>query len=567
MGTRARWSNPDDRTWLELSARLTKAAHRISGRTDVVVEIHPGTAPTAGRGGYLPERATVVIAADEVLQRNVDDPRVVDVASDHARARWWKLYAALIDHALHARHTPGAWPSHPASQTRRWAEVLDDQRIWAAGVRHRPATRVWLRQRLSELIARDRDHLKYPHADIVVLGARAAGVLEPGEVTRVRHSLLMTLGISTFGRVEAILRQAIALGDDDVAEMLNLGAALSRLVDDASDGQGGRSTLAEDAARVVGTQARAVVDAPRSTGDDPQRQSERQTREYAARANQRVFQRQSEPPPNVTRHAPNTAQQRRARALARQLRTAAVADPELRGVSQLVPPGRLRSGELMRRDAQVAARAPITARPWLLTRRHTPKSPKMAIGLSWDTSRSQSALHPVLCEFAWALAHAVSATGGQMAAVGWNNRASAVTWPGRRPLEIVEPPCGGGSRGCPDSLRALSGALAWHRSDQPRVLIVMTDARVPNARMVDDEVAALMAAGVMVLWVTDHPDHWCPRGVHVIVTRPDSLIEDVGVRLAAMVKQWGHDRPPQYASGSICCDDERREEPSASHER
>jgi hypothetical protein len=183
----------------------------------------------------------------------------------------------------------------------------------------------------------------------------------------------------------------------------------------------------------------------------------------------------------------------------------------------------------MRREAQRAAGAEVTAEPWLQPRRREVDQPPLRVGLSWDVSRSQSPVHSRMADLAWALAWAMAHIDGELAAVAWNSTTFPVVWPGRVPEEVVEPDCGGGSSACPQSLRALDGALDLRRVSGARMLIVATDGRLPARRFVNDEVWSLARIGVSVLWVTPEPDPYRPPGASaVVVTDPDSLVSTLG---------------------------------------
>jgi hypothetical protein len=134
-----------------------------------------------------------------------------------------------------------------------------------------------------------------------------------------------------------------------------------------------------------------------------------------------------------------------------------------------------------------------------------------------------------MADLAWALAWAMAQVSGELAAVAWNSRARPVAWPGRVPVDVVEPGCSGGSSACPESLRALDGALDLRAGSGARVVVVTTDGRIANRRSVLDEVRSLVESGVVVLWVTHQPDPRTPSGAqNVVITDPATLVATVG---------------------------------------
>lgn len=215
--------------------------------------------------------------------------------------------------------------------------------------------------------------------------------------------------------------------------------------------------------------------------------------------------------------------------LAGELRRARFRAEDVTRVPRGRPPGRLRLAEAMRREAQLAAGAEITARPWLEQRRRSVEFPRLTVGLSWDISRSRSEIHAAMADFAWVLARAVRDIGASMAAIAWNSALTPVVWPGRVPDAVREPACSGPSTGCPQSLRALDGALGLSGAPGARMAVVATDGRIGNRRLVREEVASLAAAGVTVVWLTPRPDPLAPRGATpVVVPDTDRLIREVG---------------------------------------
>jgi hypothetical protein len=316
-----------------------------------------------------------------------------------------------------------------------------------------------------------------------VLGLAAAGVLSEREAAPVRAGLDRMLG------------EGPALG---IGQVPDGSAALAASLDDAFAEVA--SAAADLAARRVGGRP-----APSSEGSGAQR------RVLARAVGAGLFdpgRRRS----RLSVREPDEVLRRQARALAADLRRARYRAPHTATVRSQLPPGRLHLAELLRQDAQRAARAAPTARPWRQLRRRDVEQPPLRVGLSWDVSRSRAESHQDMADLAWVLAWAMAHSAGTLAAVAWNSRVVPVVWPGRLPAAVVEPVCEGRSGGCAQSVRALDGVLDLADDRGLRVLVVSTDLSIGNRRFVDDEMGDLARRGVQTLWVTPEPDPRTPPG-------------------------------------------------------
>lgn len=244
----------------------------------------------------------------------------------------------------------------------------------------------------------------------------------------------------------------------------------------------------------------------------------------------------------VAERTATPAAQEQARRLTWALRRA-----QFRGVTRsttpaITPPGRMRMDEIMRRHAQQDAGTRITARPWRRTHRREVPRPPLTVGFSGDVSGSMQRWQQVVADTAWAVGQAVTHLAGTVAAVAWNTDVAPTVRPGEHPRQVREALCGGGSAGCPLSLRALDGALRLTTNpDGARVVVVVTDGALGDTYpQINVEIARLARCGVRVLWVTPHVDHNVANdATNLVLADPGRFGERIGQALVDMLAQAG----------------------------
>lgn len=537
------WLAPAADAWIELSARLQRVVTARSGRSDVVVRIAPRAVDDgpAWSGCYRHDLAEVRLDARRVLDRRRDDPRCIDLSHGADRDAHPLLVGAVCLAAAHAAHTTWDLPVDADPRLLRAIHLIERLRVAAGRLRVHKADRRWLRA-AARMLAPDDAIWAAPG----VIGLSLADVLTGREAEPTRAGLAATMGENGVRDIERVLRDAIALADDRRDELIRCAEELVTVLGLAGppaegpptaaatgDGDAGRDTPGHGPGAVLGQVADAAREPSRLVGVGVSPARLRRDIDDAERQNARAASRATFETPRSAAHAvhrtPHPVLCGQARALADALRRARYRAPAVTAVPSATPPGVLRLSEAMRREAQRSAGAEVTARPWLRARRREVEQPPLRVGLSWDISRSRSSMHARMADLAWALAWAMAHIEGELAAVAWNSAAYPVAWPGRVPDAVVEPVCRGGSSACPQSLRALDGALGLRQATGVRLVIVATDGRLTNRRLVQDEVHSLVRSGVIVLWVTPEPDPRRPPAVpNIVLSEPDNLVPTLG---------------------------------------
>lgn len=249
---------------------------------------------------------------------------------------------------------------------------------------------------------------------------------------------------------------------------------------------------------------------------------------------------------SITEMAPDPDSINQARRMTVALRRAQFRETSRALVRSQTPPGRMNMRELTRRQSQVDTNMEITAVPWSRLRRRVNNVPPIYLGVSVDASASMNAYQRPASSLAWAVAQATRHLPGRVASVAWNSKPVALTVPGRVSNTVPVARASGTSEGCPASLLALQGALDMYPdTDGIKVIIVVTDADLPNRREVEDRVESLLRQDVYTIWVTvktmrSHSTFVPPAAaIHVPLQNASEYGDKVGEALCRLALQVG----------------------------
>ncbi|ACU75696.1 conserved hypothetical protein [Catenulispora acidiphila DSM 44928] len=549
--------------WLALSADLTDAVGDISSRDDLIVKAVPATAIGAP-AMFTPAKATVEI--DRLCFGGVD-PESIRAHLPSDRYRYPNAWGGLVHEAAHANHstwTPADVPTLPSNAVAA-AILLEESRIEAAHLVDRPQDRVWLRAGTvnivwPELSAHEvTDGAVAGRAAALVLARVDAGVLTQQETEPLRAAAEAALGRDVLAQLEIIWRRAHMLEDNEREALLDLGAAWCEAMGDEPDalaptsagtscssanspatGSAGASTagdLVSEAIVAAVEEVAATVDAAvktASAGDaaEANRAAAKHVHSIkGARAAKQVFGRDS----SRTRTRPPTPEERgAAAALAKQLRAASWRNRSTTLVSAELPPGRLRMRGAMVRDAQRAAGAIPTAKPFTAVVRRAVDHPPLRMGIAVDTSGSMSSAEGPLASAAWIIAAAVSAADpkSQTATVTYGDRrVKALTKPGKAPAGVPVFKTGGGDERFCEAIDVLDAGLGLSQPGTARLVVIVSDGfyYVDERREGAKRVTQLIGSGCAVLWLTLTGRSDVMRGAtEVVVADPPKAIAEIG---------------------------------------
>jgi hypothetical protein len=574
------------RPWLAISAALTSQVGVLAGRDDLTVTCAPG----AGRGSpgvFIPALAAIEIDGTHLGHA----PGTCDPTRPSDRERYPALWGVFTHEAAHARHsrwpqtrpnpaTPTPIPSPgPSSGAREQAAVeaamlLEESRIEAAHLRHRPGDRRWLRASATQLILADFTPAPNPQqatggqapqpraamtpwdaarAAALLLARVSAGVLDPDETSALAAEVEKILGGSRLSALAALWHIAHTTADDDHEAMLELGARWCTILgadpgqplpDDTEenneqDGSGEPSALTKAITTTLAAVAAAdtppAPPGPKAPNKARQRQEERRARGRAEQAARQVFAPGGNGggPTAITGTRPPTrAEQTAARQLARHLRAAAHRERAAITVTSATPPGRLRMRGALAADAQRAAGATPTAEPFSRTVHRNVPAPPLRVGIACDVSGSMDAVTAPVASAAWILAKAVShVPDARSATVIFGARVRPVTYPGRTPARVREFTATDWGHEFCHAVDALDAALELSRSGAARLLVIVSDGYFDEEEYTSGQarITRLIASGCGVLWLAPDDDDRIMRGAHAVtLTNPAEAAGAIG---------------------------------------
>jgi hypothetical protein len=375
-------------------------------------------------------------------------------------------------------------------------------------------------------------------AAALILAREDAGILESAEAKPVAQAVAAAIGEEKLGQLRQVWREAHRTRDDDAKGMVRLGRRWCRILGvqpdqpapkaDPSEAGGTPSPVAsavgEATARVEdASKAEFAPPAPVPPGAAEVREAEKKARRQAGDASARVFARDpgdgSGGTTGTTRE-PTAEEQAAARRLRRALREASAGGRAETKVSSATPPGRLRMRHAMAADAQRAAGAMPTAKPFTRVERRRVPAPPLAVGVMCDVSGSMTAFTGPVASTAWILARATaSLPAARTATVTYGRDVRPVTYPGATPARVAEFSAAGKYEDFTRAVNALDGALGLSRPGATRILVIVSDGRYKGTQHADGQklITRLAASGCLVIWIAPSDTANTMTGAKVVI--------------------------------------------------
>jgi hypothetical protein len=545
-----------DAAWLAFSAKMTAQVPAIADRPDLTVTVAPG----AGRGApacFIPASAEIEVNADHLGV----DPATADPANPADRERYPALWGATVHECAHAAHSRWRAPKGTDAAWSAAATAPEESRIEARQVTRRPADRAWLRACTCQIVIGDFTAAAAPPASAAEAGQAAAlilaredaGILETAEAEPVAKAVAAVIGEGKLGQLRQVWREAHRTRDDDARGMVRLGRRWCRILGVQPDQPAPKADPSEaggppsPVASAVGEATARVEDAARAEFAPPSfppgaaeaREAENKARRQAGDAAARVFDRDpaggSGGTTGVTRE-PHEDEQAAARRLARALREASAGGRTETVISSATPPGRLRMRHAMAADAQRAAGAMPTARPFTRVERRRVPAPPLAVGLACDVSGSMSGFTGPVASTAWVLARATaSLPAARTATVTYGRQVRPVTWPGAVPARVAEFSAAGNREDFTTAVSALDGALGLSRPGSTRILVIVSDGRYKGTQHADGQklITRLAASGCLVIWIAPSDTANTMTGARVVILADPAATSQAVARAVA----------------------------------
>ena len=532
-------ARPATGPWLAFSAALTAQVPPIAGRDDLTVTC----TPRAGHGApacFLPKYAHIEVDGTHLGV----DPATADPANLADRERYPALWGATVHECAHAAHSRWRAPKGTNAAWSAAATALEESRIEARQVTRRPGDRAWLRACTCQIVIGDFTAAAAPPASAAEAGSAAAlilaredaGILESAEAEPVAKAVATVIGEEKLGQLRQVWREAHRTRDDDARGMVRLGRRWCRILGTDPDqpapkGDPGQGTPSPVAAAVGEATAR-VEDASKAEFAPPPafppgaaeaREAEKKARRQAGDTSARVFARDpgdgSGGTTGTTRE-PTADEQAAARRLGRALREASAGGRAETVIASATPPGRLRMRHAVTADAQRAAGAMPTAKPFTRVERRRVPAPPLAVGIACDVSGSMSAFTGPVASTAWILARATaSLPAARTATVTYGRDVRPVTYPGATPARVAEFSAAGKYEDFTRAVNALDGALGLARPGATRILVIVSDGRYKGTQHADGQklITRLAASGCLVIWIAPSDTASTMTGTRVVI--------------------------------------------------
>ncbi|WP_018640245.1 VWA domain-containing protein [Parafrankia elaeagni] len=513
--------------WLRISAAMTRDIASIAGREDLVVTCAPG----AGRGAPgVHIGALGVIEIDATNFPAGMDPTTVEGTAWDAK-RYPALWGVLTHEGAHAAHTRWRTVAEANTPAGQAAALLEESRIEAAQIGRRPGDRRWLRAASTTIILPEilpdpppdpstaagppspapgsapppgapspasappapMTRTAAAQAAALLLARADAGILTASETGPLEQVCTQILG-DDLTELRRIWKAAQQVADDDSATMLHLGQQWVDIVGDDED-----SPTDPNQPAPAGTPAQ-----PTALGEAIAHALTQATRTEPGTGLPSAGDFGGQTQTAGTR-APTSIERQAAGQLARALRRAAQPERVATTLTSPTPPGRLRMRGALAADAQRAAGALPTARPFTRTvRTRVPQAP-LRLGIALDVSRSMSAFARPVASAAWITATAAATVPGtHTQTVIFGQHVRTITHPGAAPSRVTEFHCDDRRHAFPEAVDALTGTL---RLDRPggatRLLVVISDGVFGTDRRAlgETRLRRLAASGCHLLWI------------------------------------------------------------------
>lgn len=551
--------------WRALSEHYTNLAETRSGRDDLNVVVAPrATAFTKdereGRskpapGYYMPSAARIALDGTMLPvppeKLDTDEP-------DHfkALAAMQGVFEHEVGHAMHTDSVNDAFNTKGLGEAVR---VLEEIRMEARHIDHRPEAAKWLRASCQRLIMAEVEEAtnkqQAAHQAILTEGRVAAGSMKIEDVEQISDVLEEIFEDDELGELRSIMADTVEIEDGDNDALRAVAQRLVELL--PADGAGGEgigsagSALGEAIAKGAGG---AEADAAEDLESSPEGgEAEEATESVQDDDEVKKMDEDDDLDPDAPEASPPTKAHGRGgtgrgvrwtdrpaepqerverKRMAEKFKKARWRDREKVMVSSTVPPGRLRSREAVRGAAERALGRPSTAKPFRKPKRRQIEQPKMRVGILCDASGSMGPYVDQLAQSMWILSGAVYDAEGKMTGIAFGEEARVVVDPGKPSPTVQRFPADGGYESIGSAVQLADELLGLAEPHGPRMLVIVSDGHWVDhheCELGDMEIARLQATGVKVVQVgIGHAPRLHGADEAVTITEASELAELVG---------------------------------------
>ncbi|WP_042377227.1 hypothetical protein [Gordonia alkanivorans] len=481
-------------TIAEIAADLTWVVASIGDRRDIVVTCRHDVDQPPGR--FVFARAEIV----------VDLQRLITPNATTSGPQWWlqhtRLLGVLLHELGHAEHTPRR---AVIPELRAWVNLLEEPRVEAGMLTSHAHARSWLRESaLNSLIVREPSSVADAVETLILSHGRiAAGILTADDVAAVAAPARTALGPPATTKLDALIAAGVALADDDLDGMVRIAAAIAGLVDEITAGMPTQPSVAGDHDLTTDLDGDQPNPDPRPSATDPHSTRDPARHDQPSAVSdpgidmQHARRVSKAKPVTVIQRAPTHEEQRSAQQLGSWLTGPSTSQLMREQILCPTPPGRMRTSEVMRGEAQLDMGATVTAMPWTRTRVRPQETAPFEVGIIIDRSHSMLDDLDDIAGTAWVLGRALaSSSAGRLCT--WVFADFAEVLPPGTPARVSVPRVGRVSSGLP---AALADYERWTKPGPgvPRVLTILSDGLL-HGQPVAPILNRLEQKGTRIVW-------------------------------------------------------------------
>ena len=245
---------------------------------------------------------------------------------------------------------------------------------------------------------------------------------------------------------------------------------------------------------------------------------------------------------------PSSRLRQRAHKMAEIFETLTLPSITLTTLPSSIPPGRLRSREMVRKSAEQARGMMSSATPWESKKRRHSHTRPVIVGIMTDVSGSMRWAEQITAEFSWMMATAGTRIGARTASVTFGDKVEAVVSPGEIPREVRVRSANGGHEEFDQAAAALDGVLHLSMANQAaKVLFIFSDGHLVKDNEMERAKIRLeqfARAGTIVVWVEPDSSAWAKlkpsrNGVKIAdgTRDPDRILALVEAQLLRAIRQ------------------------------
>lgn len=520
--------------WLPFGQEVGKICNAWANRDDIVAFVGEGAGQGIAVACWAPSTAEMEISVKEAFGKSIEPWMVDDFTERSTHFEFPQVAGATLHEAMHARHTRFSLDEMFNLRQRKETfavshliEWLEETRIERMGVKHWPRNRAFLRSSALKLSLSDMDEVetqfKQAHvmqmSKLILLSlARVdAGVLETGDVKRIRDVAAEALGEDVLDKLRDIWVQAQHWSkDDDMSGLQRLAEEWVDLLkeeghapdpevvtvmvpgaggkpDEGKDGEDGMEGAVQEAMEAMEDAAEATeVAASDEVNDQASEERDEEARKLqdertketkeAEDASSQVFGAgTSESSVKKTRSKlvksrPPTADERAAAVIiSRELAKARYRERHQTKSRSQLPPGRMSGRGAMLRDVQRSQGRLATAEPFETRRRFHTEDPKLKMGLMTDVSGSMNTAMLPMAVTNYVMSEAGRRVQAQVASVYYGNSVFPGLAPGQYLDEVKIYSAADGVERFDMAFKALDGKLQLLQGSGARLLVIVSD--------------------------------------------------------------------------------------------